>query len=47
MERALGKRAFLLAAIEGDKSPVTIAYDNHNVRTVFRRRRISGFVSGA
>ena len=46
MERALGKRAFLWLRSRA-KPPVTIAYDNHNVRTVFRRRRISGFVSGA
>lgn len=37
-EKPLGKRAFVLSPIDGEKGPVTITYDNHNVRTVFRRK---------
>ncbi|OIN82676.1 hypothetical protein K3U93_18520 [Mycobacterium malmoense] len=36
-EKPLGKRAFVLSPIEGER-PVTVTYDNHNVRTVFRRK---------
>lgn len=35
-EEQLGGRAFVLSTIDEDR-PITIAYDNHNVRTVWRR----------
>lgn len=36
-ERPLGARAFVLSTI-GEDRPITVTYDNHNVRTVFRRK---------
>ncbi len=36
-EKPLGKRAFVLSPIDEER-PVTVTYDNHNVRTVFRRK---------
>ena len=36
-ERKLGTRLFVLSTI-GEDRPITVTYDNHNVRTVFRRR---------
>ncbi len=35
-ERKLGTRLFVLSTI-GEDRPITVTYDNHNVRTVFRR----------
>lgn len=35
-EKQLGGRAFVLSTIDEDR-PITIAYDNHNARTVWRR----------
>ncbi|MGE0216960.1 hypothetical protein [Mycolicibacterium sp.] len=37
-ERPLGGRAFVLSTIDEER-PITVAYDNHNVRTAWRRRR--------
>lgn len=36
-EKQLGSRGFLLAPIDEER-PLTMAYDNHNVRTVWRRK---------
>lgn len=37
-ERKLGARLFLLSPV-GEERTVTVTYDNHNVRAVFRRRK--------
>lgn len=36
-EKPLGKRGFVLSPLDGD-GPATMTYDNHNARTVFRRK---------
>ncbi|MGH3639477.1 MAG: hypothetical protein ACRDUX_10655 [Mycobacterium sp.] len=36
-EKQLGSRGFVLAAIDDPDRPMTVAYDNHNVRQVWRR----------
>ncbi|WP_324666310.1 HypotHetical protein MUW33_2132 [Mycobacterium canetti] len=39
-EKPLGSRGFLLSPID-EYRPVTMTYDNHNARTVWRRRQES------